>query len=379
MKWKVVTLGICLALSANAYALLSVTDSTNADWLALPGVVHEDPVDRGAGATDMRSWGALVQTEGDTDYLYGYFGTEQMGIATDELGAYGWVAPTLKDYVFAALQIDTDRTAGNLPMTWQYLGTNPGGGQLYGWGADSMLGSNDDQSGPELNWQPGTDPPGVNTNQPVMGVDVAVEFGGRLEGFNFWGAPGGDGLWFEGSACSDSDSKTDETQIQWGSNFLEWKVSVPKIAAYVATLPDGVAGSSSVKRVWKVAARLSLNDMHGTPSMDADKSGDGDNPGDIATYQTFLYIPVSTLAGDTDEDQDVDLTDYDNLAYGWGSTGLMTGWEIGEFTADGVVDLDDYDVLAFNWGGTYPGAIPEPVTLTLLSLGGVALLRRRKK
>jgi hypothetical protein len=207
-----------------------------------------------------------------------------------------------------------------------------------------------------------------------MGTDVAVEAGIRLEGFNFWGAPGGDGLWFEGGAASDSNNKTDESQVQWGGDWVEWKVSVPKVAAYLLTMDDGVA----VERIWKVGMRLAGHDSAGNFAVwSSDKSGDGNNAGDLSTYPSFLYVAYDTLHGDSDEDQDVDIDDYDNLAYGWGTTGLMTGYNIGEFNADGVVDLDDYDILAFNWGGTYPG-IPEPVTLTLLSLGGVALLRRRK-
>ena len=103
-------------------------------------------------------------------------------------------------------------------------------------------------------------------------------------------------------------------------------------------------------------------------------SGDAGSPG-FGSYWTFIYVAVDTVFADANEDGTVDILDYDQLALGWGSTGLISGWEIGEFTADGTVDLSDYDSLALNWNQVY---VPEPVTLTLLGLGGVALLRRRK-
>jgi hypothetical protein len=43
------------------------------------------------------------------------------------------------------------------------------------------------------------------------------------------------------------------------------------------------------------------------------------------------------------------------------------------------VNVDDLGVLASNYDWVGPGAsIPEPATLSLLALGGLALIRRRK-
>ena len=114
------------------------------------------------------------------------------------------------------------------------------------------------------------------------------------------------------------------------------------------------------------------------------------------------------------------------LGYGgfaWSDEGRVTdGWlEFGEATTlvltpgdinfDGVVDIEDYNIMMANWGQTFPSSlayakgklaggndpiglddyailqaawpdapppIPEPVTMSLLALGGLALLRRRK-
>jgi len=57
-----------------------------------------------------------------------------------------------------------------------------------------------------------------------------------------------------------------------------------------------------------------------------------------------------------------------------------------DFDGDGDVDVDDFAVLRAEWGWTAPPApeppvseTPEPATLSLLALGGVLMLRRRRR
>lgn len=50
--------------------------------------------------------------------------------------------------------------------------------------------------------------------------------------------------------------------------------------------------------------------------------------------------------------------------------------ENADFDGNGVVEFADYLTLEANFGA---GAVPEPMTLSLLTLGGLALIRRNRR
>ena len=85
------------------------------------------------------------------------------------------------------------------------------------------------------------------------------------------------------------------------------------------------------------------------------------------------------LPGDVDANGSVSQDDVSIILTHWGQAGLS--WDFGDLDGNGTVDGIDYtEVLTYWTTGTAPeppGGVPEPATLGLLLLGGLALIRRR--
>lgn len=103
---------------------------------------------------------------------------------------------------------------------------------------------------------------------------------------------------------------------------------------------------------------------------------------DLSEYRDQIQAYNGDLTGDMQVD-DADLA----LVLGRFGRGVQQGhYELGDGTGDGLVGIDDLNLVLRNWNAASPppsleqalASVPEPGSLGLLAVGGLALLRRRR-
>jgi PEP-CTERM motif-containing protein len=99
------------------------------------------------------------------------------------------------------------------------------------------------------------------------------------------------------------------------------------------------------------------------------------DPGSIYVDNFRVETDGEQLPGDANGDGAVTDADYTIWADNYDISPAT--FEMGDFNGDGGVSDADYTIWADNYGAGLE-AVPEPATLSLIALSGLALLRRRK-
>ncbi|MDP6635473.1 MAG: PEP-CTERM sorting domain-containing protein, partial [Phycisphaerae bacterium] len=100
-----------------------------------------------------------------------------------------------------------------------------------------------------------------------------------------------------------------------------------------------------------------------------------------------LSTGIVVVPGDTNGDQIVDDADLAIFKAQFGGDWNGVALEDPDYDNDGDVDIDDFVVLRANFGtGVVPAplapdfsATPEPATMSLLAIGGLLVIRRRRR
>jgi len=99
-------------------------------------------------------------------------------------------------------------------------------------------------------------------------------------------------------------------------------------------------------------------------------------------FEWLQSVSVVGVDGDTDFDGDVDLDDFNLFSASFGQRGIGLA---ADFDGDYDVDMDDFTVLRTNYGDpasapSFPGGtVPEPGSICLLCLCGMAMISRRRR
>jgi hypothetical protein len=355
----VLAIGLCGPLAIGAPSLDGVIST--GEWSNIiedpqtdnpPTTSGDPPVTK--NYVEMYRWGAQVYEDNGVDYLYWFCEIKEN--YTDFQGTDPGSGKTKK--IFPSLWIDADASTG----TYLSDSSSPG----YENCADNG----------KKEWA---------TNH--RGIDINVELGligDWTSGVTINTPPNGDGegpgdsqynYWGDNDDVA-TDPVTGVSGGQWylTDHVMEARIILSDLTAKIESLPDfNGEGKANVGNYFMVAVSV-----QGTNRTDYDYGYDVGTPIPLAKDGSAVRV------GDANLNDYVDDDDLSLLLANWNTTDPAT-WKMGDFNYTTEVDDDDLSLLLANWnqgtpptGAPAPTLTPEPTTLSLLSFGVLAMIRRRK-
>ena len=279
---------------------------------------------------------------------------------------------------------------------------------VHGWAGGEMVppSVDDGSDGWALNGQPWDMlnpwhvPSEYQTNYYAFHVqeprDIGYDYGGHgpittpvMPIQNFWVSTGAAGLMLTTRIVSTETFGADlgDSPIPMWS---PWYVVDP-LTPLMPILGDWEAASDSLPGDFDGDSDVDADDINilcdnmGDSAFDLDNDGDADEDDLVYLVEELVELTdgsgrTGTWRGDINLDGLVDATDLALLAAGFGAIPPPDNfWGDGNLNCDNLVDATDLAIMAEKFGYTAPPApVPEPFTLGLVSIGGLALLRRRK-
>jgi hypothetical protein len=193
--------------------------------------------------------------------------------------------------------------------------------------------------------------------------------------YGWWATGPGEGLVFTLRVVY--DEIIDPATIGWGGGITSDYPILGDFTIYAAEVlgdfdNDGDVDADDID--------LLMANLGGDPG-EFDLTDDGVVDQDDVDEWVFNIVPigenVGTVYGDFNLDGEVNAGDLALLATNYGLVGDW-GWATGDGNGDGNVDAGDLAMLATNYG-TVVHPVPEPITMSLLAVGGAALLKRRSR
>jgi len=277
---------------------------------------------------------AGVRFEGSYDLELGGFSNDR------QLNAAGnWNAWTINSGAYSS-QMAHQQMWGNTSVGMRVKGLPAGTYRVYS--VNVQTEEFDSYGKQKLDYTP--NPPAIDYTTGTQKISIGVNLD----------APLATGYQTEGGA------KVTDTAWINGVNYVVKNVTVTGPTDWITI----ISASTPVRNGWE--------DLFGTE--DQQHTGWWMYPeyNNKPTINGFQVVQI--VLGDADRNGKVDFQDYLALESSFGTS--VTPGAGADFDNSGVVDFQDYLTLEANFGAG--SVIPEPMTLSLLGLGALALIRRRK-